>query len=105
MPHWSRFDAGPGQPLRADAVAEQLEDPRGGAAHHLLEQHLAEPAPSTRRGGAPAATGDGSPTWASSRTVRLPGRGDDATATSSRKLALQYIENHDHERFVCNFGT
>jgi len=22
-----------------------------------------------------------------------------------RKTALQYIENHDHERFVCNYGT
>ena len=24
---------------------------------------------------------------------------------SSRKTALQYIENHDHSRFICNFST
>ena len=41
-------------------MAEQLEGPRGSAAHDLFQQHLAESAPSMRRARWLGATSDGS---------------------------------------------
>ncbi len=101
---WTRFDAGPGEPLRLIQCAEQLEDPEGVLAQTYTNctwqnrtldaaarvaaaphRHLTDLGFAFGLAGFPAsAVHDGE---------RMP------------KLGLQYIETHDHSRFVCRFGT
>lgn len=101
---WQRFDAGPGQPLRLIQCAEQLEAPR-----QVLEQSYSnttwqnltlDAAKSAAAGRSDALTDlgfrfglDGFPAVVAHNADSLP------------KSALQYIENHDHSRFVAHFGT
>ena len=101
---WQRFDAGPGQPLRLIQCAEQLEAPL-----QVLEQSYSnttwqnltlDAAKSAAAGRSDALTDlgfrfglDGFPSMVAHNADSLP------------KSALQYIENHDHSRFVAHFST
>jgi len=101
---WQRFDAGPGRPLRLIQCAEQLEAPR-----QVLEESYSnttwqnltlDAAKSAAAGRSDALTElgfrfglDGLPSMVAHNADSLP------------KSALQYIENHDHSRFVNHFGT
>ena len=101
--YWSRFDAGPGSPITLIQCAEQLEDPEGVLrttySNSTWQNHTFDVAKSVAHGdrGRLADLGFalglfGYPEEASSNQDVIP------------KTALQYIENHDHERFLCNFG-
>jgi 1,4-alpha-glucan branching enzyme len=100
-PYWRRF--GSASALRLVQCAEQLEGPR-----EVLESTYSN---STWQ----------NTTLAAARAVARGDRGQIATlgfalglfdypnsvttnGETIQKLGLQYIENHDHERFVCNFG-
>ena len=101
--HWSRFDGGPGEPLRLIQCAEQLEGPeevlrttysnctwQNGTFDAAHVGGAWRPRPADRLGLA-------------SRACRLS-RAGRQNGDVIPKSALQYLENHDHERFVCNFG-
>ena len=92
----------PGQPLALVQMAEQLEDPRACCARPTRTAP-GKTAPSTRRRRSRMATGGGSPTRS---ILGLFGYPEQETTNGDviPKSALQYIENHDHERFLCNFG-
>lgn len=100
---WSRFDAGAGAPIRLIQCAEQLEAPR-----EVLRQSYSN---ATWQN----ATFDAARAVARGQRDRLTDLGlslglvgypdqDASNGDIVSKSALQYIENHDHERFVCNFG-
>ena len=77
---------------------------RRGPAHHLLQQHLAE---RHLRRGARGRTRRPRSARRPRPALGLFGYPEQETANGDviPKAALQYIENHDHERFLCNFGT
>lgn len=108
--HWARFfDAAAGEAtdpheVRLIQCAEQLEDPRGilsGSYSNCTWQNDTLDAASRVAHGDRSALyelgmrlgGDGYP-----RSVEHDGDG------VIEKRPLQYIENHDHQRFVCQFG-
>ena len=103
-PAWRRFDAGPGQPLALVQMAEQLEDPEGvlrtSYSNSTWQNRSFDAARSVARG-------DRGRLYELGLNLGLSGYPDVVTTNGDviPKLALQYIENHDHERFVCNFGT
>jgi 1,4-alpha-glucan branching enzyme len=101
---WLRFSGGAGEPLRLIQCAEQLEDPQGVLAQSFSNatwQNLTLDA----AGGVATGTRDaltnlgyqfglaGYPTVVNTDGDVIP------------KTALQYLENHDHSRFVAHFGT
>jgi maltooligosyltrehalose trehalohydrolase len=102
---WSRFfDPENPSEVRLIQCAEQLEDPRGvlsGSYSNCTWQNSTlDAATRVARGDrsalydlAMSLGGDGYP-----RSVAHDGDG------TMDKRPLQYIENHDHERFVCQFG-
>ena len=103
QPYWSRFDAGSGSPIRLIQCAEQLEDPVGVLrttySNSTWQNQTFDAAKSVARGdrGRLADLGFalgafGYPEEKNSNQDAMP------------KAAVQYIENHDHERFLCNFG-
>ncbi|WP_246786858.1 hypothetical protein [Bradyrhizobium sp. USDA 3458] len=103
-PYWSRFDAGAGKPLALVQMAEQLEAPED-----VLRSTYSNSTWQNGTFGAARAVAQGDRGQLADLGLKLglfgyPERevvnGDDIP-----KLALQYIENHDHERFLCNFGT
>ncbi|EHR00320.1 alpha-amylase family glycosyl hydrolase [Bradyrhizobium sp. WSM471] len=103
-PYWSRFDAGAGKPLRLVQMAEQLEAPED-----VLRSTYSNCTWQNGTYGAARAVAQGDRGRLADLGLQLglfgyPDRetvnGDDIP-----KTALQYIENHDHERFLCNFGT
>jgi 1,4-alpha-glucan branching enzyme len=101
-PNWTRFDGG-GGPLRLIQCAEQLEGPV-----EILEKTYSN---CTWQNGTfddagAAARGDGGRLASLGLKLGLFGYPSEQTTNGDRipKTALQYIENHDHERFVCNFG-
>lgn len=103
-PFWSRFDAGAGKPLALVQMAEQLEAPED-----VLRSTYSNSTWQNDTFGAARAVAQGDRGQLSDLGLKLglfgyPDRetvnGDDIP-----KTALQYIENHDHERFLCNFGT
>jgi 1,4-alpha-glucan branching enzyme len=102
---WSRFFAAesPGE-VRLIQCAEQLEDPQGilsNSYSNCTWQNGTLDAAIRVASGQPGALydlglrlgGDGYP-----RSVEHDGSGP------MEKRPLQYIENHDHERFLCRFG-
>jgi 1,4-alpha-glucan branching enzyme len=101
---WRRFDAGPGQPLALVQMAEQLEDPQG-----LLRTSYSNSTwqNSSFDAARAVARGDRARLVDLGLNLGLFGYPDVATANGDMipKSALQYIETHDHERFLCNFGT
>ena len=105
QPYWSRFDARPGRPLAPRSSAPSSSRiPKASCARRYSNStwqnrtfdaarvgRARRPRPAVRPRTVP-------------RPVRLPGAGDRRNGDAIPKTALQYIENHDHERFVCNFG-
>lgn len=103
-PYWSRFDAGAGKPLTLVQMAEQLEAPED-----VLRSTYSNCTWQNGTHGAARAVAHGDHGRLADLGLQLglfgyPDRetvnGDDIP-----KTALQYVENHDHERFLCNFGT
>jgi maltooligosyltrehalose trehalohydrolase len=103
QPYWSRFDAGAGKPLGLVQMAEQLEGPE-----EVLRTTYSNCTWQNGTFDAARAVAHGDLGRLADLGLRLglfgyPDRqvlnGDDVP-----KAGLQYIENHDHERFLCNFG-
>ena len=102
-PYWRRFDAGPGAPLTLVQCAEQLEAPE-----EILAASYSNGTWQNRSFAAAKAVaqGDRGRLAELGLSLGLFGYPDSAPTEAGPmpKLALQYIENHDHERFICNFG-
>jgi len=103
-PAWRRFDGGPGQPLNLVQMAEQLEDPQGVLRTTYSNSTWQN---STLDAARSVARGDRGRLFDLGLQLGLFGYPEQETTNdvSIPKTALQYIENHDHERFLCNFGT
>ena len=103
-PAWRRFDGGPGQPLNLVQMAEQLEDPQGVLRTTYSNSTWQNSTFDTARS---VARGDRGRLFDLGLQLGLFGYPEQETTNdeSIPKTALQYIENHDHERFLCNFGT
>ncbi|MET4331583.1 maltooligosyltrehalose trehalohydrolase [Bradyrhizobium sp. i1.15.2] len=103
-PYWSRFDAGAGKPLSLVQMAEQLEAPED-----VLRSTYSNCTWQNGTYGAARAVAQGDRGRLADLGLQLGlfGYPDRETVNSDDvpKSALQYIENHDHERFLCNFGT
>jgi maltooligosyltrehalose trehalohydrolase len=103
QPYWSRFDAGPRKPLALIQMAEQLEDPEG-----VLRTTYSNSTWQNRTFGASRSVARGDRGRLSDLGLSLGLFGYPELETTNEdiipKTALQYIENHDHERFQCNFG-
>lgn len=103
-PWWGRFDAGPAEPLALVQMAEQLEDPEGVLrttySNSTWQNRTFDAARSVARG-------DRGRLFDLGLCLGLFGYPEEETINGDAipKSALQYIENHDHERFLCNFGT
>lgn len=103
QPYWRRFDAGPGSPIGLIQCAEQLEGPeevlRTTYSNSTWQNHTFDAAKSVARGDRGRLAD-----WGLS--LGLLGYPDQESVNGDAmpKTALQYIENHDHERFLCNFG-
>jgi 1,4-alpha-glucan branching enzyme len=103
QPYWKRFDAGSGEPLRLVQMAEQLEGPE-----EVLQTTYSNSTWQNRTFDAARAVARGDrgqmESWGLS--LGLFGYPEQVTTNAEviPKAALQYIENHDHERFLCNFG-
>ena len=101
--HWRRFDAGAAEPMRLIQMAEQLEGPedvlRTTYSNSTWQNKTFDAARS-------AARGDRGRLAEWGLSLGLFGYPDEETTNGDviPKAALQYIENHDHERFLCNFG-
>jgi maltooligosyltrehalose trehalohydrolase len=101
--YWSRFDAGSGSPITLIQCAEQLEGPeevlRTTYSNSTWQNQMFDAAKSVARGDRGRLAG-----WGLS--LGLFGYPEQETTNGDviPKAALQYIENHDHERFLCNFG-
>ena len=103
-PAWRRFDGGPGKPLNLVQMAEQLEDPQGVLRTTYSNSTWQN---STFDAARSVARGDRWRLFDLGLQLGLFGYPEQETTNdvSIPKTALQYIENHDHERFLCNFGT
>jgi maltooligosyltrehalose trehalohydrolase len=101
---WRRFDAGPGKPLGLVQMAEQLEGPeevlRTTYSNSTWQNSTFDAARRVARGDRGQLAELGLRLGLTGYPEREIVNGDDIP-----KAALQYIENHDHERFLCNFGT
>ena len=103
-PAWRRFDGGPGKPLNLVQMAEQLEDPQGVLRTTYSNSTWQN---STFDAARSVARGDRGRLFDLGLQLGLFGYPEQETTNGELipKSALQYIENHDHERFLCNFGT
>jgi len=103
-PYWSRFDAGDGKPLTFVQMAEQLEAPED-----VLRSTYSNCTWQNGTYGAARAVAQGDRGRLGDLGLQLGlfGYPDRETVNGDAipKTALQYVENHDHERFLCNFGT
>ena len=103
-PYWSRFDAGAGKPLTLVQMAEQLEAPED-----VLRSTYSNCTWQNGTYGAARAVAHGDHGRLADLGLQLGlfGYPDRETVNGDEipKTALQYVENHDHERFLCNFGT
>jgi 1,4-alpha-glucan branching enzyme len=102
-PYWSRFDAGPGKPLAVVQMAEQLEGPeevlRTTYSNCTWQNGTFDAARAVARGDRGRLADLGLRLGLFGYPDKEVANGDDIP-----KAGLQYIENHDHERFLCNFG-
>ena len=102
-PYWNRFDGGAGAPLRLIQCAEQLEAPeeivRTTYSNCTWQNKTFGAATAVARGDQGQLTDLGFSLGLSGYTEQESPNGD-----VMPKTALQYLENHDHERFICNFG-
>lgn len=103
QPYWSRFDGGAGAPICLIQCAEQLEGPED-----ILQTTYSSCAWQNRTSGEAKAVAKGSLRRLADLglSLGLYGYPDEVTTNGDAipKSAFQYIENHDHERFICNFG-
>jgi maltooligosyltrehalose trehalohydrolase len=102
-PYWSRFAGEPGSPLRLIQCAEQLEAPeevlRSTYSNCTWQNRTFDVAKAVARG-------DRGQLSAWGLSLGLFGYPEEQNTNGEviPKTALQYLENHDHERFLCNFG-
>jgi 1,4-alpha-glucan branching enzyme len=100
---WARFDSGSG-PLTLIQCAEQLQDPAGvlwqSYSTCSWQNQTFDAATQVAHGNWNALTDLGFKLGLAGYPTSVTANNDTLT-----KTALQYIENHDHERFVCNFRT
>lgn len=101
-PYWNRFDGG-GAPLRLIQCAEQLEAPEE-VLHSSYSNTTWQN--KTYDAAKAVARGDRGRIYDWGMSLGLFGYPEQATTNGDaiRKTGLQYIKNHDHERFICNFG-
>ncbi|MGE5306553.1 MAG: alpha-amylase family glycosyl hydrolase [Alphaproteobacteria bacterium] len=103
QPYWSRFDAGAGAPIGLIQCAEQLEGPeevlRTTYSNCTWQNHTFDAAKAVARGDQGRLAD-----WGLSLGLFGYPEQEDTNGDVIPKTALQYIENHDHERFICNFG-
>jgi len=101
--YWDRFGAGAGEPLSLIQMAEQLEGPEEVLnttfSNSTWQNRTIDAARSVARGDRNRLTDFGSCLGLLGYPEQVGTNGDVIP-----KTALQYIENHDHERFLCNFG-
>jgi 1,4-alpha-glucan branching enzyme len=101
--YWTRFDGGAGGPIRLIQCAEQLEAPeevlQTTYSNSTWQNRTFGAAKAVARGDRGSLTDLGFSLGLSGYPERVNVNQDDIP-----KAGLQYIENHDHERFVCNFG-
>lgn len=101
--YWNRFDVGPGEPMGLVQVAEQLEGPeeilRTTYSNSTWQNRTFDAARSVARGNRGKLYDFG-------LSLGLVGYAEQENTNGDliTKTALQYTENHDHERFLCNFG-
>ena len=102
--YWSRFDPGQSKPLGLVQMAEQLEGPedvlRTTYSNSTWQNSTFDAARSVARGDRGRLADLGLRLGLFGYPDREIVNGDEIP-----KAGLQYIENHDHERFLCNFGT
>jgi len=104
QPYWNRFDAGVGSPIGLVQCAEQLEGPeevlRTTYSNSTWQNRTFDAAKAVARGDRGRLADLG-------LSLGLFGYPEEQNTNGDviPKTALQYIENHDHERFICNFGT
>jgi len=104
QPFWNRFDAGVSSPIGLIQCAEQLEGPeevlRTTYSNSTWQNRTFDAAKAVARGDRGRLADLG-------LSLGLFGYPEEENTNSDviPKTALQYIENHDHERFICNFGT
>jgi len=100
---WNRFDAGAGSPIRLIQCAEQLEGPeevlRTTYSNSTWQNRTFDAAKAVARGDRGRLADFG-------LSLGLFGYPEEENTNGDviPKTALQYIESHDHERFICNFG-
>ena len=101
--YWHRFDAGPSSPIRLIQCAEQLEGPEEVLSvtysNSTWQNRTFDAAKSAARGDRGRLAD-----WGLSLGLFGYSEQESANGDVIPKTALQYIENHDHERFLCNFG-
>jgi 1,4-alpha-glucan branching enzyme len=104
QPFWNRFDAGSGAPLTLIQCAEQLEGPeevlRATYSNCTWQNHTFDAAKAVARGDWGRLSDWGMSLGLFGYTEQENTNGDHIP-----KSALQYLETHDHERFLCNFGV
>lgn len=102
-PYWGRFDGGPQAPLRIIQCAEQLEGPedvlRTTYSTMTWQNRTFDAARSVARGDRGRLS-----EWGLALGLFGYPEQESVNGDVIPKTALQYIENHDHERFICNFG-
>ena len=102
--YWTRFDGGAGAPLRLVQCAEQLEGPieivSTTYSNSTWQNATFDAARNVARGDRGRLTDLGAQLGLAGYPEVVTTNGDALPRT-----ALQYLENHDHERFICNFGT
>lgn len=102
-PLYARFADGP-EPLRLIQCAEQLE-----AVKDVLEQTYSTATwqNETLQAAKRNARGEAGALEQLGNALGAAGLPSEGTINGDRlfKSPLQYIENHDHDRFICNFGT
>lgn len=102
-PYWKRFDGGAGAPIRLIQCAEQLEAPE-----EILQSTYSNCTWQNKTLGAFKAVARGDRGRLADLGLALGLFGYPAAVNvngdAMPKTALQYLENHDHERFICNFG-
>jgi maltooligosyltrehalose trehalohydrolase len=103
QPFWNRFDAGAGSPIRLIQCAEQLEGPeeilRTTYSNSTWQNHTFDAAKAVARGDRGRLAD-----WGLSLGLFGYPEEENINGEAIPKTAMQYIETHDHERFICNFG-
>ena len=103
QPFWNRFDAGAASPIRLIQCAEQLEGPeevlRTTYSDSTWQNRTLDAAKAVARGDRGRLAD-----WGLSLGLFGYAEEENTNGDVIPKAALQYIENHDHERFICNFG-